>query len=67
MGDTDPALRRIGAPLADVTADQWLLVHKDLRALPRVRHVMDALIRFFQEDRVLIDGRAQKGPAKSRI
>ena len=66
MGDTDPALRRIGAPLAEVTADQWLLVHKDLRALPRVRHVMDALIRFFQEDRPLIEGRTQKSRIKSR-
>jgi DNA-binding transcriptional LysR family regulator len=30
MGDADPALRRLGAPLPDVAADQWLLVHRDL-------------------------------------
>jgi DNA-binding transcriptional LysR family regulator len=56
LGDTDPALRRI-APVKEVTAEQWLLVHRDLRALPRIRAVMDALIRLFQEDRALLEGR----------
>ena len=37
--------------IADVFADQWLLVHRDLRALPRVRAVMDAVIVLFQRER----------------
>jgi DNA-binding transcriptional LysR family regulator len=53
----DPALRRIGAPLKEVAADQWLLVHRDLRALPRIRAVMDAIIRLFHEERALLEGR----------
>jgi hypothetical protein len=32
-------------------------VHRDLRDLPRVRGVMDALIRLFQEERAAIEGR----------
>jgi hypothetical protein len=32
-------------------------VHRDLRALPRVRAVMDAIIRLFHEDRALLEGR----------
>src|SRR3546814_8646721 len=48
LGDGDPALRRVGRALEEVAADQWLLVHRDLRALPRVRAVMDALIQLFQ-------------------
>src|SRR5262249_43285779 len=40
LGDPDPQLHRVGGVLADVFADQWLLVHRDLRALPRVRAVM---------------------------
>ncbi len=44
--------------LAEVAADQWLLVHRDLRVLPRVRAVMDALIELFQEERAVIEGRA---------
>ena len=60
LGDLDPGLRRIGRPLKEVTADKWLLVHRDLRALPRVRAVMDAIIRLFQEERALIEGRSVK-------
>ena len=56
LGDADPALRRLGAPLPEVTADQWLLVHRDLRDLPRVRAVMDSLVRLFQEERATLEG-----------
>ena len=34
LADPDPCLRRIGTPLKEVVAEQWLLVHRDLRALP---------------------------------
>jgi DNA-binding transcriptional LysR family regulator len=57
LGDSDPALRRLGPVLEEVVADQWLLVHRDLRALPRVRAVIDALVRLFQEERAAIEGR----------
>ena len=59
LADPDPALRRLGPPLDEVEADQWLLVHPDLRALPRIRFVMDALARLFQEDRALLEGRSR--------
>jgi len=42
--------------LPEVFADQWLLVHRDLRALPRVRAVMDAVIVLFQRERALLEG-----------
>jgi DNA-binding transcriptional LysR family regulator len=64
LGDPDPALRRLGGVIADVFADQWLLVHRDLRALPRVRAVMDALIELFRRERALLEGRIV--PARSR-
>jgi len=57
LGDADPALRRVGSVLDEVVADQWLLVHRDLRALPRVRAVIDALVRLFQSERATIEGR----------
>jgi DNA-binding transcriptional LysR family regulator len=64
-GDADPALQRIGPILEEVAADQWLLVHRDLRALPRVRAVMDALVQLFQEERAAIEGRRHdaRGPS----
>ena len=66
LGDADPALRRVGSVLNEVAADQWLLVHRDLRALPRVRAVIDALVRLFQAERAAIEGRGsarQEGSA----
>jgi DNA-binding transcriptional LysR family regulator len=73
IGDADPRLARIGFErpgvkqvsglVAEVTADQHLLVHHDLRNLPRVRAVMDAVIRLFQQDRALLTG--QQGGEKS--
>jgi len=56
LGDPDPQLHRIGTVLPEVFADQWLLVHRDLRALPRVRAVMDAMIVLFQRERALLEG-----------
>ena len=58
LGDGDPLLRRIGAVLENVASDQWLLVHRDVRALARVRAVMDALIRLFRDKQAVIEGRA---------
>jgi DNA-binding transcriptional LysR family regulator len=58
LGDPDPKLRRLGGVILDVFADQWLLVHRDLRALPRVRAVMDAVIELFHRERALIEGRS---------
>jgi DNA-binding transcriptional LysR family regulator len=67
LGDGDSRLQRVGNVLPDVFADQWLLVHKDIRALPRVRAVMDAVIELFQQERPLMEGRlgvkAKRRPA----
>lgn len=57
LGDGDARLQRFGTALEDVTAAAWLLVHRDLRALPRVRAIMDALIRLFQDERATLEGR----------
>jgi DNA-binding transcriptional LysR family regulator len=56
LADQDPGLRRVGGVLPEVFAEQWLLVHRDLRALPRVRAVMDALVELFQRHRALLEG-----------
>jgi DNA-binding transcriptional LysR family regulator len=60
LGDRDPALRRFGPVLKAVGADQFLLVHRDLRDLPRVRFVMDALVQLFHEERATLEGRASE-------
>jgi DNA-binding transcriptional LysR family regulator len=58
LGDPDPGLKRVGGVIGEVFADQWLLVHRDLRALPRVRAVMDAVVDLFQRERALLEGRS---------
>lgn len=58
MGDADPGLRRLGPPIEEASTEQWLLVHRDLRVLPRIRGVMDALVDLFQSERAVIEGRA---------
>lgn len=57
LGDPDPGLRRVGGVIGGIVADQWLLVHRDLRDLPRVRAVMDAVIALFAESRGALEGR----------
>jgi len=58
LGDPDPALRRLTPILDEAATDQWLLVHQDMRSLPRIRVVMDALIKLFAETRAEFEGRA---------
>jgi DNA-binding transcriptional LysR family regulator len=68
-GDADLALRRCGAVVEAVASDQFLLVHRDLRALARVRAVMDALVQLFQEERGALEGlstRLRSAPCRPR-
>ncbi|MBL6654283.1 MAG: substrate-binding domain-containing protein, partial [Reyranella sp.] len=57
LADQDARLQRVGGVLPEITTEQWLLVHRDLRALPRVRAVMDALVELFQRHRSVLEGR----------
>ena len=61
FGDADPLLVRLTGVLPDVSADQFLLVHRDLRTLPRIRAIMDALVRLFQEQRPALEGLRRSG------
>ncbi|MBO6559530.1 MAG: LysR family transcriptional regulator [Nisaea sp.] len=56
IGDIDPNLVRATPVLEDVIADQWMLVHRDLRTLPRVRAMMDELARLFQKEKGVLEG-----------
>lgn len=56
LGDPDPGLVRLTPPLQEARTDQWLLVHNDLRNVPRVRIVMDALVQLYRTYRPEIEG-----------
>ncbi len=56
IGDSDPGLVRLTPIVAEAAAEQWMLVHNDLRGVPRVRIVMDALVQLFRAHRPEIEG-----------
>jgi DNA-binding transcriptional LysR family regulator len=41
LGDSDPALRRLGGPMGEFDAGLWLLTHPDLRRVARIRAFLD--------------------------
>jgi DNA-binding transcriptional LysR family regulator len=49
VGDADPALVRATPPIPELEADYWLLVHPDMRAVPRVRRVIEWIRMVFKE------------------
>jgi DNA-binding transcriptional LysR family regulator len=61
-GDADPALVRLTAPIDDLAADEWLLVHPDLKGVARVRLTIDWIRATFAEERAALAGRP--GPAR---
>ena len=56
VGDADSTLVRVMPPIADLEADYWLLVHPDLRSVPRVRRVMDGIREAFKVNRAMLVG-----------
>lgn len=62
LGDADPQLSRITPILDDARAEQWLLVHSDLRHVPRVRIVIDVLVELFRSRRAEIEGETAVPP-----
>ena len=56
IGDGHPLLERLSAPIPELDATYWMIVHRDLRRAPCVRAVIDWLKAVFAEQRDLIAG-----------
>ena len=56
VGDADPSLSRLTPPIEGVEAHYWLLVHPDLKAVPRVRQVMERIRGAFKASRAALRG-----------
>ena len=63
VGDAEPALVRLSAPIADLAIDYWLLYHPDLKTVARVRRVSDWIRTVFREARPELQGRRSPAPA----
>lgn len=57
LGDRDPMLERLTAPIAEITERYHLLIHRDLLREPAVRAVKDALVALFLRHRDQFRGR----------
>lgn len=65
IGDSHPLLERLTAPIPELAATYWMIVHRDLRRSPCVRAVIDWIRALFAERRDLIAG-ASEGPGGNR-
>jgi DNA-binding transcriptional LysR family regulator len=57
IGDAHPVLERLGAPIPELDATYWMVVHRDLRRAPCVRAAIDWIRQAFAEQRDVIAGR----------
>jgi DNA-binding transcriptional LysR family regulator len=58
--DGDPMLERLSAPVPEIAAEYWVIVHRDLRRAACVRAVIDWIRRLFDERREELAGTAVK-------
>jgi DNA-binding transcriptional LysR family regulator len=59
--DEDPLLERLTAPLPEIAAEYWVIVHRDLRRALCVRAVIDWVQALFQRERAALAGDRQAG------
>ena len=55
--DTETDLVRVSDTIPELRASTWMVVHQDLRHVPRIRAVIDRLSDMFREQAPLFDGK----------
>lgn len=55
-GDSRAGLKRLGAPVPQLTGELWLLTHRESRQIPRVRAFLDFVAAEIHKRRALIEG-----------
>ena len=56
VGDGHPLLERVTPPIAEIAAEYWIIVHRDLRRAPCVRAVIDWMKVLFAAQRDVLSG-----------
>ena len=56
VGDAEPGLARLGATIAELTAEQWLVMHHEERHDPAVRLVTRRIARLLRAHRAAFLG-----------
>ena len=57
VADADPLLERVTPPVREITAEYWVIVHRDLRRAVCVRAVIDWVQAVFDSERDALAGR----------
>jgi DNA-binding transcriptional LysR family regulator len=60
VGDGHPLLERVSAPIPEIAAEYWIIVHRDLRRAACVRAVIDWVRALFAEQRDVLAGVQRK-------
>ena len=66
VGDAEPGLARIGAPIEALASDQWIVMHHDERHDPTVRLVARRIVALMRAHRAAFAGRSAAGSSPSR-
>ena len=59
LGDASKTLRRLGRPEDLIHYDLWLLVHRELRQVARIRVVYDFVAALVAENAARLDGSSE--------
>lgn len=62
VGDGHPLLERVTPPIAELAAEYWIIVHRDLRRAACVRAVIDWMKALFAEQRHVLAGEVDAPP-----
>lgn len=54
--DTEASLVRVSDPIPELRANTWMVVHQDLRHVPRIRAIIDRLDAMYRDYAPLFDG-----------
>ena len=66
VGDGHPLLERLTPPIAEIAAEYWIIVHRDLRRSACVRAVIDWVKVLFAEQRDVLAG-VTRGGTRGRM
>lgn len=61
LGDADPALMRLRAPMDDLTTSLWVLTHLDLSRAARIRAFIEHMENGLADDRQRLSGKPSPG------
>jgi len=64
LGDAEPELERVFAPVPELTRELWLVTHQDLRRTARVRAFLDTVGNGLIRERPLFEGRGHSPVAR---